>query len=64
MNELKHRLEENAALTDKALAQYLVTTDSDLDLLYSAMRYSALSGGKRIRPFLVLEFCRMFGGRE
>ena len=26
------------------------------------MRYSALSGGKRIRPFLVSEFCRLYGG--
>ena len=27
-----------------------------------AMRYSALAGGKRIRPVLVLEFCRLCGG--
>lgn len=27
-----------------------------------AMRYSALAGGKRIRPVLVLEFCRICGG--
>ncbi|MBQ4192859.1 MAG: polyprenyl synthetase family protein, partial [Clostridia bacterium] len=26
------------------------------------MRYSTLGGGKRIRAFLVLEFCRLFGG--
>jgi geranylgeranyl diphosphate synthase type II len=26
------------------------------------MRYSLNSGGKRIRPMLVLEFCKMFGG--
>lgn len=61
-DELKNRLAENAALVDAALAEYLKTPDSDLDLLYESMRYSALSGGKRIRPFLVLEFCRMFGG--
>lgn len=30
--------------------------------LYDAMRYSLLSGGKRIRPLLVLECCRMCGG--
>jgi len=30
--------------------------------LYEAMRYSLLSGGKRIRPVLALEFCRMSGG--
>ena len=28
-----------------------------------AMSYSLLSGGKRIRPVLVLETCRLFGGR-
>jgi len=27
-----------------------------------AMRYSALAGGKRIRPILVMEFCRISGG--
>jgi len=27
-----------------------------------AMRYSALAGGKRIRPVLMLEFCRLCGG--
>lgn len=29
----------------------------------NAMRYSLLSGGKRIRPILLLEFYRLFGGR-
>ena len=32
--------------------------------LWEAMRYSLLSGGKRIRPVLLLAFCRMSGGRE
>lgn len=30
--------------------------------LYEAMRYSLLSGGKRIRPALVMEFCLLHGG--
>lgn len=30
--------------------------------LAEAMRYSLLAGGKRIRPMLVLEFCRVAGG--
>ena len=29
-----------------------------------AMRYATLGGGKRIRAFLVIEFCRLFGGTE
>ena len=28
----------------------------------AAMRYSLLNGGKRIRPVLLLEFCRLCGG--
>lgn len=32
--------------------------------LYKAMQYSVFCGGKRIRPFLTLEFCRMLGGTE
>ncbi len=34
-------------------------TDAVLD---EAMRYSLMAGGKRVRPALVLEFCRLFGG--
>lgn len=30
--------------------------------LFSAMRYSLLAGGKRLRPIFVFEFCRMCGG--
>lgn len=30
--------------------------------LFDSMRYSLLAGGKRIRPVLVLEFCRVCGG--
>lgn len=38
--------------------------DSDLPQkrLIEAMRYSLLAGGKRLRPVLVLEFCRISGG--
>ena len=32
--------------------------------LVDAMAYSTLSGGKRIRPYLTLSVCRMFGGNE
>ena len=30
--------------------------------LFAAMRYSLLAGGKRLRPILVFDFCRMCGG--
>jgi len=31
-------------------------------ILFSAMRYSLLAGGKRLRPVFVFDFCRMCGG--
>lgn len=49
-----------------AVEQYLDQCFSDDSLpqkqLFDAMRYSLLAGGKRIRPVLVLEFCRVCGG--
>lgn len=30
--------------------------------LFDAMRYSLLAGGKRLRPIIVFDFCRMCGG--
>jgi len=38
------------------------TEDVPQKTLSEAMRYSLLAGGKRIRPILVLEFCRICGG--
>lgn len=60
---LKERITANAAAVDAALPVMLATPEAALDVLYDAMRYSALAGGKRIRPFLVMEFCRLFGGK-
>ena len=34
------------------------------DRLFQAMEYSLLAGGKRLRPFLVYQFCLACGGRE
>ena len=48
---------------DRALDHFFVTEeDFPLKGLADAMRYSLLAGGKRIRPMLVLEFCRIAGG--
>ncbi|MBR5315042.1 MAG: polyprenyl synthetase family protein [Clostridia bacterium] len=57
---LKGRLKENAELVEKALAEFF--RDKKDTTLYKAMQYSINCGGKRIRPFLVIEFCRMLGG--
>ena len=58
---------------EKTMKQYQTVIESYLDTcftqvlpqsrLFEAMRYSLLAGGKRIRPLLVLEFCRVCGGQ-
>ncbi|MBW7573473.1 polyprenyl synthetase family protein [Caproiciproducens faecalis] len=56
----KHLLER----IDAKLAEYLPEEDIIQADLIQAMRYSLLGEGKRIRPILVLEFCRLCGGEE
>ena len=58
------RLRESAARTEETLALYLGREDKDFCELLCAERYSLFAGGKRIRPYLCLAFCRLFGGDE
>ena len=64
MDKIKVRLNENALLVESALKEYFGRDDDDIKNLLDSERYSIFAGGKRIRPFLVLEFCRMLGGRD
>ena len=55
------RLERDRALVEEELGRCFSGSPA-YQKLYGAMRYSLLAGGKRIRPVLVLESCRMCGG--
>ncbi len=56
-------VEEYKELIEQALSQFFLYKDSfPMYGLADAMRYSLLAGGKRIRPMLLLEFCRVSGG--
>lgn len=44
---------------NRALGDFLPESN---DIVSQAMRYSVENGGKRIRPCLMLEFCRLCGG--
>jgi geranylgeranyl diphosphate synthase type II len=57
---LMHRC---ATVTEQELKK-IYMEDEDLAVLLDAERYSLLAGGKRIRPLLTLEFCKLFGGEE
>lgn len=59
MNE---QLSYYAEITEKALDKYLPQVDCLQGSVIRAARYSLSAGGKRIRPALVMEFCRACGG--
>jgi geranylgeranyl diphosphate synthase type II len=58
---MENRLKALQAMAEEGLRSYF-TGDGEQKRLYDAMRYSLLAGGKRIRPVLTLEFCRVCGG--
>ena len=57
-SNFKNLLEKNCSAVEKALLDYL--TSKDDNGLVRPMEYSLLSGGKRIRPFIVIETYRLF----
>ncbi len=55
---------DTEALLDRLLAPLGDDRSADpRQILVAAMRHGTLSGGKRLRPFLVIETARMFGTR-
>ncbi len=61
MNKL-YSQEEYIELINDALYSAVLFTNGEEDLVSQAMLYSLKNGGKRVRPMLVLEFCRACGG--
>ncbi|MBP3572272.1 MAG: polyprenyl synthetase family protein, partial [Clostridia bacterium] len=55
-------LAEDAALVESLLGTYYNGGSRCDAVLDEACRYSLMAGGKRVRPALTLEFCRLFGG--
>lgn len=59
-SELKFRANE----IEQMIIPYLPAEEGRQKIIMEAMRYSFLSGGKRLRPMLMLETYRMFGGNK
>lgn len=49
-------------LINDNIYKYLPESQTENNIVGDAMKYSLSIGGKRIRPMLVLEFCRVCGG--
>lgn len=61
MNKI-YSSEEYVELINKTLYSFVHLTGDEEDEVSKAMLYSLENGGKRVRPMLVLEFCRACGG--
>ncbi len=61
--ELKKEMEKRTAEIETVLHQYLPLAEGYQKIIMEAMSYGLLSGGKRLRPMLMLETYRMFGGQ-
>ena len=57
-----YTLKEYAEIINSYLEKVLPQCDFGENVVHEAMNYSLSIGGKRIRPVLVLEFCRVCGG--
>ena len=57
--ERKKRIE----YIEEILRRYLPAREGDQKIIMEAMEYSLMAGGKRLRPMLMLETYRLFGGK-
>ena len=53
-----------ADLLNTELTKAIKADNDDYAILAEAMKYSSIDGGKRIRPILLLEFYKLFGGES
>ncbi len=61
--DMKTQLRQYQQFIENYLDEQCFCYDSEPQkVLFDAMRYSLLAGGKRLRPVFVFDFCRMCGG--
>lgn len=60
--DFERELKERTAYAEEVIKQYLPKEEGLQASLLKAMNYSVLAGGKRLRPILMSECYRMFGG--
>ena len=60
---IENTLKEYSALIERRIDEIFPERDTEYKKVINAARYSLLLGGKRIRPVLMLEFCKLCGGK-
>lgn len=61
MTSLKTALKEAAEAVNATMDRLIPKGDGEQGKLFEAMRYAGTNGGKRMRPFLVLQSSNLFG---
>lgn len=64
MTDFDQVLAERVKEIEKIIDGYLPPVKGKQKTILEAMDYSMKAGGKRLRPMLLLETCRLFSGRE
>ncbi len=64
MRDFKEALTERVKETERIIEDYLPPVKGRQETILEAMAYSMKAGGKRLRPLLLSETCRLFGGEE
>lgn len=60
----KQEQEENISYVEDVLKNYLPKNPSFQKTIYDAMEYSVMAGGKRLRPMMMYQAYKMFGGGD
>ena len=61
---LNEQLQMRVKQTEEVIRAYLPEEEGLQKTVLSAMNYSILAGGKRLRPMMMEEVYRMFGGTK
>ena len=60
----KQEQEKNISYIEDVLKNYLPKNPSFQKTIYDAMEYSVMAGGKRLRPMMMYQAYKMFGGED
>lgn len=63
-NTINAKIKKRAQEMERILVQYLPPIEGYQKIVIDAMHYTVKAGGKRLRPMLMEETYRMFGGKE
>lgn len=61
--DFQKELDYRASDVDRVIVKYLPKVEGYQKTVFEAMRYSILVGGKRVRPILMEETYKLFGGK-